>query len=81
MLVGHLPELILVLVLALIFVGPGKLPELGGALGKGLRSFQRATTETEDADQAPPAPARQLPPRANSAEVVDAAPPDRAAQG
>lgn len=47
MLVGHLPELVLVLVLALIFVGPGKLPMLGNALGKSIAQFRHATNEVE----------------------------------
>lgn len=36
-------ELMLVLGLALLVVGPGKLPQLGSALGKSLREFRRAT--------------------------------------
>jgi sec-independent protein translocase protein TatA len=38
-------ELVLVLVLALIFFGPGKLPGVGQALGKTLREFRKATNE------------------------------------
>lgn len=38
-----MPELVLVLVIALIVFGPGKLPEVGKALGKGLQEFRRAT--------------------------------------
>jgi sec-independent protein translocase protein TatA len=48
MFVGHLPELILVLVLALIFVGPGKLPAVGAALGKSIAQFKKATSEVEE---------------------------------
>ncbi|GIV03764.1 MAG: Sec-independent protein translocase protein TatA [Candidatus Binatia bacterium] len=36
------PELIIILVVALIIFGPGKLPEIGGALGKGIRDFKRS---------------------------------------
>ena len=36
------PELILILVLALIIFGPAKLPEIGKAFGKGLKEFKTA---------------------------------------
>lgn len=38
-------ELFLILVLALIFIGPKKLPELAKGLGKGLREFNKAKNE------------------------------------
>ncbi len=37
-----MPELILILVIALVVFGPGKLPEVGKAVGKGLNEFRRA---------------------------------------
>lgn len=43
-----IPELILILVLALIIFGPGKLPEVGKAIGKGLSEFRRATRDVEN---------------------------------
>ncbi len=49
MLTGHLPELFIVLVLALIVFGPARLPEVASAIGKGMREFRRATSEIEDA--------------------------------
>lgn len=39
-----MPELALVLIIALVVFGPGKLPEVGKALGKGIQEFKRATT-------------------------------------
>jgi len=38
------PELILILVIALIVFGPKKLPEIGSAIGKSLREFRQAST-------------------------------------
>jgi sec-independent protein translocase protein TatA len=35
-------ELIVILVVALLFFGPGRLPEIGGALGKGIRDFRKS---------------------------------------
>ena len=42
------PELIVILVLAMVLFGPGKLPELGKALGDALRGFKRAMTGTDE---------------------------------
>ena len=41
-------HLILFLIVALIVVGPGKLPEVGAAIGKSLREFKRATGDLTD---------------------------------
>ena len=43
-----LPELIIIMVIALIVIGPSKLPELARALGKGMAEFRRATQEIKD---------------------------------
>ena len=45
-----MPELILILVIALIVFGPGKLPEIGSAIGKAVREFRKATTQTIDVE-------------------------------
>ncbi|HEY8170432.1 MAG TPA: twin-arginine translocase TatA/TatE family subunit [Candidatus Limnocylindria bacterium] len=41
-------ELILLLVIVLIIFGPGKLPDIGNAVGKGIREFRKASSELED---------------------------------
>lgn len=35
------PELVIILVMALLIFGPGRLPEIGGALGRGIRDFRK----------------------------------------
>jgi TatA/E family protein of Tat protein translocase len=42
------PELIIILVVALIVFGPKKLPELAKALGKGMAEFKKATHEIKE---------------------------------
>lgn len=39
------PELIMILVIALVIFGPGKLPEIGKAVGKSIGEFKRASRE------------------------------------
>lgn len=40
-----MPEMIIILVIALIVIGPNKLPELAKSLGKGLAEFKKATDD------------------------------------
>lgn len=47
-------ELVVILVLALLIFGPGKLPEVGQALGKSLNEFRRATRAVSDGPSAKP---------------------------
>ncbi|MHB1418696.1 MAG: Sec-independent protein translocase subunit TatA/TatB [Bacillota bacterium] len=47
------PELILVLVLALIIFGPGKLPDLGRTIGKAVNEFRKATGEIQKSLEVP----------------------------
>lgn len=42
------PEVFVILVVALIIFGPGKLPEIGGALGKGIRDFRKSLSGSDD---------------------------------
>ena len=43
-----LPEMAVILVLALLIFGPKKLPEIGRSLGKAIRGFQQASSEFEN---------------------------------
>jgi len=43
-----MPELIIILVIILIIFGAGKLPEIGGAIGKGIRNFKKSVSETTE---------------------------------
>ena len=68
-------HLILVLVIALLVLGPGKLPEAGAALGKSLREFRSAMSDTERTPPAVPPPAVPPPAVPPPAVPPPAAPP------
>lgn len=62
---NHWWALLLVLVLVLIIWGPGKLPEVGGAIGKAMREFRKQSSELTDeirrsttTSDAPPPPSQ-----------------------
>ena len=42
-----MPELIIILVIILIIFGVGKLPEIGGGMGKAIKNFRSATASAE----------------------------------
>lgn len=48
MLAGHIPELVIVLAIALIFLGPKRLPDAGKSLGKAIRGFRDETSGLRD---------------------------------
>jgi sec-independent protein translocase protein TatA len=62
----HWWEFGIILLLALVFFGPKRLPEIGQSMGKGIREFRKATTEPDEKIDAPPATdtATQIPPAA-----------------
>jgi TatA/E family protein of Tat protein translocase len=65
-------ELIVILVIALLILGPGKLPDVGSALGKSIREFRKASSDIQDATRVDTSP---LPPSAaSSAASAQAAP-------
>ncbi len=77
-------ELLLVLILALLILGPGKLPEVGSALGKTIREFRKASGDIEEAVRVEPtttasAAAKPVTPAAPAADATEAATEDRTA--
>jgi sec-independent protein translocase protein TatA len=59
-------ELILILIIALVIIGPGRLPDVGSALGKSIREFRKASTDMAEATRVdtsplPPPPAAPQP--------------------
>jgi sec-independent protein translocase protein TatA len=75
-------ELVIILVIALIILGPGKLPDVGASLGKSIREFRKASSDIQEAatihvdtTPLPPQVAAQ-PPIAAAAPYVQAAPAD-----
>jgi TatA/E family protein of Tat protein translocase len=72
-----IPELIIILVIALLILGPGKLPEVGASLGKGIREFRKASTDIQDSVKLDAPPATPGQPSQSAAPV--AAPPPVAA--
>lgn len=66
-----MPELIVIMVIALIVIGPSKLPELAKSLGKGLAEFKKASNEFQ----------RSIQEEANKAEVEGNQPENSPATG
>lgn len=46
-----LPELLIILFIIVVIFGVGRLPELGGALGKGIREFRSAVRDGEGGEE------------------------------
>ena len=49
-----MPELIIILIIILIIFGAGKLPEIGGGIGKAIRNFKSATKEVDKNNESKP---------------------------
>jgi TatA/E family protein of Tat protein translocase len=61
-------ELIVILVIALIVIGPGRLPDVGAALGKSIKEFRKASSDIADSTRVDTTPA-------TTAAAAPAAPP------
>ena len=76
-------ELVIILVIALLILGPGRLPDVGASLGKSIREFRKASSDVQDAvkvdvDTGPlptaPSSTEPAPPVSAPPSVVAAAP-------
>jgi sec-independent protein translocase protein TatA len=68
-------KLIIVLVIALLVLGPKKLPEVGRSLGRGIREFKDGVTGKEQSE--PVTPAATIPPPPASPAYTPPAPSDQ----
>ncbi len=75
-------HLIIILVIALLVIGPGKLPETGAALGRAIRDFRQAMDGTQPAGL-PPAtdPVSPEPIQVSAVSAVSATPDEAGTTG
>ena len=62
-------ELVIILVIALLILGPGRLPDVGSALGKSIREFRKASSDLGDSLKVETTP---LPPTPQEAPAAPA---------
>ena len=72
-------ELVIILVIALLILGPGRLPDVGASLGKSIREFRKASSDVQEAvnvsvDTTPIPPAAAAPATPPAAAPVAEAP-------
>jgi TatA/E family protein of Tat protein translocase len=65
-------ELIVILIIALIVIGPGRLPDVGAALGKSIKEFRKASSDITEAATVDTSP---LPPAAAASQAPAPAAP------
>ena len=57
-------ELVIILVIALLILGPGKLPDVGAALGKSIKEFRKASSDIQESVRVDTSPLPATPPAA-----------------
>ena len=67
-------ELVIILVIALLILGPGKLPDVGAALGKCIREFRKASADVQEAVKIDTSPMPATTPVAPAPAAAMAAP-------
>ena len=73
-------ELVIILVIALVILGPGKLPDVGASLGKSIREFRKASSDVQESvrvDTSPLPPAQTPAAPATTSTGIDATPEAR----
>jgi sec-independent protein translocase protein TatA len=65
------PEILVVLIIALIIFGPKRLPELGRSVGKGIREFRASISGNDDDDDEPSPKPQQIEGAEKPAEPVE----------
>ena len=68
---GHWYILVLILVIVLIVYGPGKLPEVGGALGKAMREFRKTSSDIQEEFKKSATPDSTTEPKATTGTAPD----------
>ncbi len=68
------PELIIILVIALLILGPGKLPEVGASIGKSIREFRKASSDVSDTMKVDTSPLPPATPREEATPAPAVAP-------
>lgn len=68
-------ELIIILVIALLILGPGKLPEVGSAFGKTIREFRKASSDIQETASVATAPVKEAASSVTAAAAAPVAPP------
>ena len=71
-------ELVIILVIALIVLGPGRLPDVGSALGKSIREFRKASSDIQEATRIDTSPIPAKPTTAATAPSAPSAAPANA---
>ncbi|MEX2184214.1 MAG: twin-arginine translocase TatA/TatE family subunit [Chloroflexota bacterium] len=67
-------ELVIILVIALLVLGPGKLPDVGAALGKSIKEFRKASTDIQESVKVDTSPMPAATPAASPTPPAPQAP-------
>jgi TatA/E family protein of Tat protein translocase len=68
-------EWIVILIIALLILGPGKLPDVAASVGKSIREFRKASSDVQEAVKVDTSPLPAATPTAPASPMAQAAPP------